>query len=1203
MTVIARPHSFSAPQPVYVPPGSTLADIVKHVVGDTGEAIVMLEGEFIPKEKWRFIRPKDHANVVLTVPLHGGDNWINTVLSIIVVIVAGYFLGPQGSYALFGSALGNTLTAAFVATAGVALVNALFPIRMPEMTGTDRSPTYSIGGARNDARPFQPVPVILGTHQHTPPLAARSYTEIFGDDEYLRMMVAWGYGPLEISNIRIGSTPLSAYSIPAEDIQTRQGFPGDAPITVFPSVVLQTPVGIELVRDANWLVRTSETDGQEVILDFLWPAGLQRITKTKGKRTELDAVIDIEWGPTGTVTFPNKFSLKVSGNTVNAIRRSYRIFPSRQQIDVRCKMRLINYGWDEIDQRSDRCFWGSIKTLRRVRPINFRKPLAVTAIRIKATDQLSGIIDNLNATVRSIVPVWNGSNWNTTAASSNPAALFRHVLTGPANARPRTAASLDDAALGAWFTFCQQQGYTYNRVHDFQQSVWDTLADIASAGRAAPTIKDGKWSVVVDTPNKPVVQHFTPRNSWGFRSSKVIPIQPHAWRARFINADKEYQADERIVVDDGYTEATATNFETIEFPGITSSDLAWKLGRYHIAQARLRPEEYSFFADFEHLACQRGDVIRVSHDVTLWGEGWGRVKSVQTDGNGDVVGIVTDEKLPVLQGQSYNMRFRLSTGDSLLVPVTAPEGENTEFACSPVAGIQAGDLFMFGRTGRESVRLIVKRIERAQDMVARLVCVDEAPAIYDADTGTIPPFDSVVTDPVDVTRFPPAVPGIVVEGVQSGTAALLRTSNGFLPRILVPIQPGDTRVPVREWQVRFRETGSSWTTITSPVEQTTIALLPVETGETYEIQARAVSQFGVASAWSPVVTETVLGEDEPPSDVTGFSVNIVGFEAHLSWNPVLDIDLSHYRIMWSPEKQGVTWDTATDVVLRASGSSATVPAQVGTYLIKAVDIAGNESVNAAVVITSIAKLTGLNIVEILEEPDSNGDWNGGFSGATYDESVNGVRLEGSAGDLSEFGRYFAADLIDLQGVFTSRVTGNLRVSGQDLSLDLYSLGNLYDAGNLYGAPEGSFRAGIELSTTDDDPDGDPEWSEWKRLVVGDYSARAYRFRVWLEGDGVSITPVMTEAQFEVDMPDRLYRFSANVPAEVEGIRVPFEPPFFAFPASKEGLGLSVLNGEEGDKYTIDNLDETGFDIAFTNGGNPVPRTISGIAQSYGEKIE
>jgi sulfur carrier protein ThiS len=1095
MPVTARPHSFSAPTQVNVPPGSTLADIVRFVVGE-GEAIVQLEGEFIPRERWRYIRPKDHANVVLTVPLHGGDNWISTLLSIVVVVAAPY-LAPTVTGALgIASTFGKALTTAFIAAAGSTLVNALFPIRPPSLGGGQDSPTYGIGGSRNDARPFRAVPVVLGGHRHTPPLAARSYTEIFDGEEYLRLLVAWGYGPLQVSDLRIGATPLSAFAIPDADIQTQEGYASDGAVTVFPSVVIQEPISVELTRYApalgllpEWVTRTSEPNGNEVILDFIWPAGIVRITKTAGKRLALDVRVEIQTKSSGSAIWGASQFLDVTVVSLSAVRRSYRaaVMPAGGQIDVRCRMLITNWGWDEADGLVSTTIWSALKTMRNTKPLQFRKPLAITAMRIKATGQISGIIDNLNAMVQSIVPIWNGSNWATTAASSNPAALFRHVLTGPANARPRAAAQIDDAALAAWYNFCAQEGYTYNRIHDFQQSVWDTLSDIASAGRAAPTLQDGIWSVVVDTPDKPVVQHFTPRNSWGFQSSKALPIQPHAWRVRFINADKEHQQDERIVYDDGYTAANATNFETIEFPGITTPGLVWKFGRYQIAQARLRPEEYSFFVDFEHLACQRGDVVRVSHDVTLWGDGWGRVRSVTLDGNGDVIGIVTDELLPVLSGESYNMRFRLSTGASLLVPVTADTGEQTDFACSPVSGVQAGDLFLFGRAGRESVRLIVKRIERAEDLVARLVCVDEAPAIYNADTGTIPPFDSVVTDPVDVTRFPPPVPAIV--SVQSGTAALLRTTNGFLPRILVALESASSSIPVREWQVRFREPNGSWITITSPFEQTTVALLPVETGDTYEIQARALSVFGVPSAWSPSRSETVLGEDELPADVTGFTANIVGFEAHLSWNPVFDIDLSHYRIRWSPDKQGATWNTSIDVVLRASGTSATVPAQVGAYLIKAVDFAGNESANAGVVITSIAKLSGLNVVSILEEPDSPGVWLGTMSGVVYDATINGLRLSGTIGDLSESGYYTANGYVDLLGVFTSRVTGNLTVSGQDLSLDLYELGDLYEAGNLYGAGEDTFRAAIDISTTDDDPAGTPTWSAWKRLIVGDYSAQ------------------------------------------------------------------------------------------------------------------
>ena len=35
----------------------------------------------------------------------------------------------------------------------------------------------------------------------------------------------------------------------------------------------------------------------------------------------------------------------------------------------------------------------------------------------------------------------------------------------------------------------------------------------------------------------------------------------------------------------------------------------------------------------------------------------------------------------------------------------------------------------------------------------------------------------------------------------------------------------------------------------------------------------------------------------PPQDVQDFSVNIVGDDAHLSWTPVTDLDLSHYKIV------------------------------------------------------------------------------------------------------------------------------------------------------------------------------------------------------------------------------------------------------------------------------------------------------------------
>ncbi|MCL5459900.1 hypothetical protein M3M33_14785, partial [Loigolactobacillus coryniformis] len=85
----------------------------------------------------------------------------------------------------------------------------------------------------------------------------------------------------------------------------------------------------------------------------------------------------------------------------------------------------------------------------------------------------------------------------------------------------------------------------------------------------------------------------TPRNSWGFRSEKVLINRPHAFKIIFNNEDKDYLEDEIYAYDDGYSKETATVIERLEFKGITSSDLAWRFGRYQIAQARLRPETYT----------------------------------------------------------------------------------------------------------------------------------------------------------------------------------------------------------------------------------------------------------------------------------------------------------------------------------------------------------------------------------------------------------------------------------------------------------------------------------------------------------------------------------------------------------------------------------------------------------------------------------
>lgn len=143
--------------------------------------------------------------------------------------------------------------------------------------------------------------------------------------------------------------------------------------------------------------------------------------------------------------------------------------------------------------------------------------------------------------------------------------------------------------------------------------------------------------------------------------------------------------------------------------------------------------------------------------------------------------------------------------------------------------------------------------------------------------------------------------------------------------------------------------------------------------------------------------------------------------------------------------------------------------------------------------------------------------------------------------------------------------------------------------------DSKFSANLELAITNDDPSSSPSWSSWIPFQVGDYTARAFKTRLRLVGTPPGVTPIVEEVNVVFDMPDRTYGFSATV--STSGSTITFNPAFYAIPE----IGIAVLNGQEGDTYTITNRSVSGFEIAFTNSSNPVERNITGLAKAYGAK--
>lgn len=1254
LKVYSQPSSFPVLKPVgKVPCGATVREIIAQTYDRGGvprqyrkSAVVTINNEIVPVDMYDRVKPKVNSSVIVTVSVHGGGggggkNPLATVLSLAVIVAAPYLGGALapglvGAFTGLPIAGGSLVTSVagvlggVIGAAGLFAVSMIFPTRPPSLPSLNRqnykdSPTYSISGSQNEMRPFQSVPSILGIHKCVPALGAKPYTEIAGDDEYLRQLFVIGYGPVKIEDIKIGNTDIEDYD--DVEIEIREGFEDDDPITLIPNQVTQDSVSALLSQESGWIQRTTPSNTDEISIDISFPQGLVTFTDSGG-RSNRNVTIEAQYRAEGSDTWIDRPDFSVTAKTVGTVRRNQRWTVDRGKYQVRLRRVTADTSSTQI---VDKCNWGILRSIRNDPPVSFPHPLAMIAIRIKASEQLSGVVDSLSCTASSYVEDWNGSAWVPDQVSNNPASLMRHVLKGNANARARTDQQLNDDDFADFWDWCDTNGYKFNMIRDYQTSVWDCCSDIASAARAAISIVDGKWTVIVDKPDKEVAQYFTPRNSWGFEATKEFPVLPHAWRVRFVDEESEYEQDERIVYDDGYDENNATKFEGLEFAGVTNRDLIWKHGRYHIAQIRLRPEKYNFNAGIENLRCQRGDRVQVAHDVPLWGYGYPRVKSLVTSGS-NTTGLVFDDQVIMETGKTYVVKVRFDDGDSGDYDLVTVNGQYSEVEFDePVAtseGPQVGDLCMFGELGSEVADLLVEDIQAKNDIIAKITCVDYAPAIYQADTGTIPPFDPNITSVPSVTDLLP--PLATISDIQSGTAALQVDATGnFRARIIVSVAAGAGTPRTGYFILRYREVDGEWQYLEGAEGQTKFSISEVSEGLEYEIQVKSVSIYGVDGNWTATQTETVVGQSEPPSNVDNLSVNVIGPNAYLSWDAVGDIDLKNYRVRWSPEKNGATWATSVDVLTSITTNSATIPAQVGTYLVKAVDYAGNESPIAAAAITNISKINGLNFVEALEEgPD---DWAGTFEGTRYDPDLNGLvvawggdNLVSESGDtittesgdtilaetpdsgFDETGVYQLPGYIDLQDVFTVRSSASVEVYGHDrlsaitlLTEDGDTLtaenGDIINAEDPSSVPDGSYDVTVQYSVTSDDPSGSPTWTAWQDFVVGDLTIRALRARAILSGMPPSITPVVTRIYVELDMEDRVVGFTASV--GTGGATITFDPAFFVVPK----VGLSVSDGQEGDGYVITSETESSFDIAFTNGGSSVARNIKGVAKAYGER--
>jgi hypothetical protein len=989
VTVQLDPNPFrpSLRRTLRVPHGSTVADLVAEVLelerGPLARRFhrgwqVRINGLSLAEHLHDRIVPPPGATVQVRLVPSGILATIIFAITAISEFIGGLaFAATVGALGFTGASIVAAVvaTGAFIAIAGGlgyglyaayrSLTSAQTPGRLGSLAGAgggaassssgsrSRSDSPTISGQGNTLAPFAPIWRLYGRHRIRPVIVGKPYTEIHGGAVYLRMLLCAGYGPLAISEERLGTTVIlegvggkhrGKYNFRGFEVEVCEGWAGEPPPELYPGSAVQETYQIRLHSNgggstgSDGKTRTTSLETTEVGLELVFPGGFVAYNDQyeEEDRTMRFRVRYRESTGPGPWILPESDAatevFKVTGKragshggpfvkiTGDGIFEAYTTVKQRVYVGVRffpgraaSRVKPGQYDVEVVvtndvtagGQVAAEVYWQSMRSMTANAAVNL-DGLCLIAIRAKASNQLSGAIENFNCIAESYLRTWDpGTGWSgpvnpappapgathsegwyidrtvagaTVNVSRNPAWAYLDILTGRAQrAQDRLRdAHLDLGRIAEWAEVTSERGLTLDANIDYGGTTYQALADVAATGLGSPHMRDGKVSVVWerDTRNEYPVALITPRNilSKTFRGSKSFERVPHAFRVRFIDASQDYEFGEVVVYRDGYDASNASDYAELELWGVTSADLAWKYGRRRLAEILLRPEFYVVEQDIESLVLERGDLASLAHDVPLLGLSYGMVTEHTASG------VTLDEEVTFEPGKSYGVMLRNAAEPFVILtlqvanPATVSLVKSKSLVYEQALGVDSivsGALASFGERSIETRRVIVKEIEPLDGLDARITLVDEAVGIWDAMYGPIPDYDPGISFPVDSAPRPPVFVSIV-------------SGDGVLVVELAPGQGG--AIPPRYFEVWYRRTDpdeddeGDWTRLqlidVDGVETATIG--PVFDGS-YDIQARAIGGLlGRASSWARV-DGVLYAEDATRYKASGLALkNSVG---------------------------------------------------------------------------------------------------------------------------------------------------------------------------------------------------------------------------------------------------------------------------------------------------------------------------------------
>lgn len=556
------------------------------------------------------------------------------------------------------------------------------------------------------------------------------------------------------------------------------------------------------------------------------------------------------------------------------------------------------------------------------------KPVII-AMRMKATDNFNSMINNFNVKATMVVPTAYNINWKdwevaSLKVSENPADAFRWVLQGPCNVANIDTSRIDTVCLNEWRNFCADQGdkesFRITSEIDSEQTLFATLSSIAKSGRATFSFNDSKYGVVINKDRPLPVQVFTPKNSWGFTSTRAYPEKTDGIKVEFTNELADYQEDEIVYYDSRVPESERTGkFSSISMKNIPSAKLAARHGRWTLFERSLRREIYTLSTDIEGLVAKRGDKVLIQNDIIDVGRGAGRIKWVSQDRTQfkvdeiseldttvlatlDSIKIFLDSSIKLdaegivnVPTESMGVIFRSKIGDISEVIVCKYSGDGLWEAPNGIPySTGVGDFMTYGDHENETLECIVDAVDYKEDYACDLTLKNYAPELFTYDGDEVPDYTTGLNERPEF-KVPEAPVLLDDYSFNPSTSQLninidYEFSYDFTIRSIILYErhfgKNETIEDLGNWTMENAITEGNRNFVVSNVRR----------GETYEFRSRIINIDGVSSNYSNVISTGEISTVIPPADVSTIDLDVDSTGVTLTWSAVLDPDFSYYEI-------------------------------------------------------------------------------------------------------------------------------------------------------------------------------------------------------------------------------------------------------------------------------------------------------------------